>query len=109
MTQKTVCDLALYRTNTYVLLGFSLAPAGSTSRAPAALRRAGTIARSPLDGRKDKEKGSDGDIPTQEVRLHCSLRVDDLSSGLDLWESPGANLPPDISRRRVHCRLLADQ
>lgn len=77
MTQKTVRDLASYFTTTYVLLGFSLAPTGSTSKAPAALRRAGTIARSPLDVRKDKEKGSAGDITAQEVghTAPCALPI----------------------------------
>jgi exocyst complex component 1 len=51
---------------TYLPLGFSLTPTG-TSRAPGALRRAGTLARSPMDGRKDKEKASDGDMTAQEV------------------------------------------
>ncbi|KAH9969098.1 exocyst complex component Sec3-domain-containing protein [Russula dissimulans] len=46
---------------------FSLSPAGTTSRAPVALRRAGTVVRSPMDGRKDKEKGSEGDMTAQEA------------------------------------------
>lgn len=46
---------------------FSLSPAGATPRAPGALRRAGTIVRSPLDGRRDKEKVADGDMTVQEV------------------------------------------
>ncbi|KAI0286899.1 exocyst complex component Sec3-domain-containing protein [Russula aff. rugulosa BPL654] len=46
---------------------FSLSTPGSTSRAPGALRRAGTTARSPVDGRKDKDKGSDGKKTAQEV------------------------------------------
>ncbi|KAI0249489.1 exocyst complex component Sec3-domain-containing protein [Lactifluus subvellereus] len=45
---------------------FSLAPT-ATSRGPGALRRAGTLVRSPLDSRKDKEKGPDGDTTAQEV------------------------------------------
>ncbi|KAI9461020.1 exocyst complex component sec3 subunit [Lactarius psammicola] len=46
---------------------FSLSPTGASSRAPGALRRAGTIVRSPLDGRRDKEKVADGDMTVQEV------------------------------------------
>jgi hypothetical protein len=65
-TQKTVRDLALFVACTYLPQGFSLTPTG-TSRAPGALRRAGTLARSPMDGRKDKEKASDGDMTAQEV------------------------------------------
>ena len=79
MTQKTVRDLAPCSANTYVLLGFSNTPTGSTSRAPVALRRAGTMVRSPMDGRKDKEKASDGDMTAQEVRPHCSLYTATLS------------------------------
>ena len=75
MTQKTVCDLASFVASTYLPLGFSLTPNGPSSRAPGALRRAGTIARSPMDGRRDKEKASEGDMTTQEVQAFCSLRV----------------------------------
>ncbi|KAI0307681.1 exocyst complex component Sec3-domain-containing protein [Multifurca ochricompacta] len=46
---------------------FSPSPTVSTSRTPGALRRAGTVVRSPLDGRKEKEKASDGDMTVQEV------------------------------------------
>ncbi|KAI0005577.1 exocyst complex component Sec3-domain-containing protein [Russula compacta] len=46
---------------------FSLSPTGTTSRAPGALRRAGTMARSPMDGRRDKEKASEGNMTAQEV------------------------------------------
>jgi hypothetical protein len=46
---------------------FALPPAGTTSRAPGPLRRAGTVARSPMDGRKDKDKSSEGDMTAQEV------------------------------------------
>ncbi|KAH8991916.1 exocyst complex component sec3 subunit [Lactarius akahatsu] len=46
---------------------FLLSPTGAASRAPGALRRAGTIVRSPLDGRRDKEKVADGDMTVQEV------------------------------------------
>jgi hypothetical protein len=67
MTQKIVRDLASCFANTYVLLDFSLTPTGNTPRAPVALRRAGTMVRSPMDGRKDKEKVSDGDMAAQEV------------------------------------------
>ncbi|KAH9175241.1 hypothetical protein EDB89DRAFT_346911 [Lactarius sanguifluus] len=46
---------------------FLLSPTGAASRAPGGLRRAGTIVRSPLDGRRDKEKAADGDMTVQEV------------------------------------------
>ncbi|KAI9513060.1 exocyst complex component sec3 subunit [Russula earlei] len=46
---------------------FSLSPTGTTSRTQGALRRAGTVVRSPMDVRKDKEKGSEGDMTAQEV------------------------------------------
>ncbi|KAH8998826.1 exocyst complex component sec3 subunit [Lactarius hatsudake] len=46
---------------------FLLSQTGAASRAPGALRRAGTIVRSPLDGRRDKEKAADGDMTVQEV------------------------------------------
>jgi hypothetical protein len=76
---------------------------GTTSKAPGALRRAGTAVRSPMDGRKDKDKGSDGDKPAQEVQPLGSLRVAAfLLSGLGFRPSLGANLLPDTSRRRVH-------
>ena len=58
-----------------------------------------------MDGRKDKDKdkGSDGDKPAQEVQTLCSLRVVTYRlSGLGLWPSLGANLLPDTSRSRVH-------
>lgn len=77
MTQKTVRDLAPCSANTYVLLGFSFTPTGGTSRAPVALRRTGTMVRSPMDGRKDKEKASD--MTAQEVRPHYSLHTAALS------------------------------
>lgn len=41
----------------------------TTYRAAGGLRRAGTLVRSPLDGRKDKEKNSDGDMLASEVSL----------------------------------------
>jgi hypothetical protein len=51
-----------------------------------------------MDGRKDKDKGSDGDKAAQEVQPLCSLRVAAfLLSGLGLWPSLGANLLPDTS------------
>jgi hypothetical protein len=76
---------------------------GTTSKAPGALRRAGTAVRSPMDGRKDKDKGSDGDKPAQEVQPLGSLRVAAfLLSGLGFRPSLGANLLPDTSRRSVH-------
>ena len=56
-----------------------------------------------MDGRKDKDKGSDGDKAAQEVHPLCSLRVAAfLLSGLGLWPSLGTNLLPDTPRRRVH-------
>ena len=58
-----------------MLSGFSLSTASTTSRAPGALRRAGTLVRSPLDGRKEKEKGGDGDMAVQEVLSPCRLLV----------------------------------
>jgi hypothetical protein len=90
--------------------GFSLPSASVTSRAPGALRRAGTIVRSPLDGRRDKEKVADGDMTIQEVLLPCRLLVTTLLLlELGLWPSSGADLSPDFSRRRLHRRLLANQ
>ena len=75
MIQKIVRDLASFIVSTYLLLGFSLTPTGISSRAPGALRRVGTTTRSPMDGRKDKEKASDGDMTAQEVQAPYSLRV----------------------------------
>lgn len=54
-----------------MLPGFSLSPPGTTPR----LRRAGTLVRSPLDGRKDKEKVADGDMTVQKVSLPFRLPV----------------------------------
>jgi exocyst complex component 1 len=75
MTQKTVRDLASFIINTYLLLGFSLTPIGTSSRAPGALRRAGTMVRSPMDGRREKEKTSEGDMTAHEVEASCFLHV----------------------------------
>ena len=71
-TQTTVRDLASYSACTYLLLGFSFSPTGTASRTPGALRRAGTLVRSPMDGRRDKEKVPEGDKTAQEVQsLYC--------------------------------------
>ena len=56
-----------------------------------------------MDGRKDKDKGSDGDKAAQEVQPLCSLRVAAFPlSGLGLRPSLGTNLLPDTSRRSIH-------
>ncbi|KAI0271421.1 exocyst complex component Sec3-domain-containing protein [Gloeopeniophorella convolvens] len=46
---------------------FSMTPTGTTSKAAGGLRRAGTMVRSPLEGRKDKERPSDGDMSAQDA------------------------------------------
>jgi hypothetical protein len=103
MTRKTVRDLVLFITNTYLLLGFSLTPIGTSSRAPGALRRAGTMVRSPMDVRRDKEKAPEGDMTAQEVQALCSLHAAAYPyRGLGLWQSPGTNLSSNIPRRRIH-------
>jgi hypothetical protein len=103
MIQKTVRDLEDPLTSTYLLLGFSFTPTGTSSRATGALRRGGTVVRSPMDGRKDKGKTSEDDMTAQEVLPRCSLHVSAfLLSELGLWPSLGADLPSDTSRRRVH-------
>lgn len=72
MTQTTVRDVTSFSACTYMLLGFSLSPTGATSKTPGALRRAGTLVRSPMDGRRDKEKVHEGDMTAQEVQsLYC--------------------------------------
>jgi hypothetical protein len=67
MIQKTVRGLAFHSPSYSTPPGFSFTPTGATSRGTGALRRAGTIVRAPLDVRKDKEKGPDGDMAAQEV------------------------------------------
>ncbi len=113
MIQKTVRGLAeIFLRVLNLLPGFSFSPYGTTSKAPGALRRAGTTARSPMDGRKDrdKDKVSDGDKTAQEVQPLWSLHVAAfLLSVIGLWPSLAANLLPDTSRRRVYRRLLANQ
>ena len=109
MTKKTVSDLAWCSANTYVLLGFSLTPTGSTSRAPVALRRAGTMVRSPMDGRKDKEKASDGDMASQEVRPHSSMHVAALigiRSLAKLWSKSPARYIAKKSSSQISCRSM---
>ncbi|TDL28196.1 hypothetical protein BD410DRAFT_350073 [Rickenella mellea] len=46
---------------------FALSPTSATYRAVGGLRRAGTVVRSPLDGGKDKDKQSGGDLRTSEA------------------------------------------
>lgn len=50
--------------------GFSSSIQTGISKGAAGMRRAGTIIRSPIEGRqKDKDKTSDGDLRAAEVRL----------------------------------------
>lgn len=54
---------------------FAISPATNTSRAAGGLRRAGTIVRSPLDGRKDREKHTEGEMPASEAFGHILEQV----------------------------------
>ncbi|KAI0322704.1 exocyst complex component Sec3-domain-containing protein [Amylostereum chailletii] len=46
---------------------FAVTPSANSSRTTGPLRRAGTLVRSPLDGRKDKDKPVDGDMLASEA------------------------------------------
>lgn len=68
------------------LAGFAGAtPTGTTARAAAGVRRAGTIVRSPLESRRDRKEASDGDMRASDVSpfVHpCS--VSDIQSNRPL-------------------------
>lgn len=43
-------------------------PSGTTAKAAAGVRRAGTIVRSPLESRKERKEQADGDMKASDVR-----------------------------------------
>jgi hypothetical protein len=55
---------------------FSTSPLVSASRAAAGMRRAGTLIRSPIEGRTNKDKDkADGDMRASEVCLFLHMGV----------------------------------
>ncbi|KAI0048330.1 hypothetical protein FA95DRAFT_1490994 [Auriscalpium vulgare] len=54
-------------------MSFGLSP--TTSRAAGGIRRAGTMVRSPLEGRKDKDKHLEGEIPASEAFGHVLEQI----------------------------------
>ena len=49
------------------------APTGTTARAAAGVRRAGTIVRSPLEGRRDRKEAGDGEMRASDVSISVLL------------------------------------
>ena len=66
-------------------------PTGTAGRAAAGVRRAGTIVRSPLEGRRERKEQGDGDMRASDVRViscrysyplsDASFRLSPSSSG----------------------------
>ncbi|KAA1467891.1 exocyst complex component sec3 subunit [Dentipellis sp. KUC8613] len=55
---------------------FAISPVTNTSKAASGLRRAGTLVRSPLESRKDKDhKHVDGEMPAAEALAHVLEQV----------------------------------
>ncbi|KAI0068299.1 exocyst complex component sec3 subunit [Artomyces pyxidatus] len=55
--------------------GFAMSPTTTTSRAAGGLRRAGTIVRSPLEGKREKDRHLDGDMAASEAFGHILEQV----------------------------------
>lgn len=79
-------------------VGFSPVPTPLTSKGAVGMRRAGTLIKSPLEGRqRDREKQNNGDLRVSEVKsLSCNLVVPDRFTGLR--DVPGTDGILDISR-----------
>lgn len=78
-------------------VGFSPVPTPLTAKGAVGMRRAGTLIKSPMEGRqRDREKQNNGDLRASEVKsLSCNLIVPDRFTGLR--DVPGADGIIDIS------------
>ena len=79
-------------------VGFSPVPTPLTAKGAVGMRRAGTLIKSPMEGRqRDREKQINGDLRASEVKsLSSNLVVPDRFTGL--WDVPGTDGILDISR-----------
>ena len=79
-------------------VGFSPVPTPLTAKGAVGMRRAGTLIKSPMEGRqRDREKQNNGDLRASEVKSRsCNLVVPDRFTGL--WDVPGTHGILDISR-----------
>lgn len=111
MSLIKVCAFVLFRCHIClsVKVGFSPTPAPLAAKGTVGMRRAGTLIRSPIEGRqRDREKQSYGDLRASEVKSYfCNLVISDQSIGL--WDVPGTPCVLDISRRWFPNRLSANQ
>ena len=84
-------------------------PAGATGRAAAGVRRAGTIVRSPLEGRKERKEQNDGDMRASDVRfLSVCLMIVVDSTPIGLCASFRAHCTPDLRRTILRSLVFTD-
>ena len=80
-------------------VGFSPLPTPLSARGAVGIRRAGTLIRSPIEGRqRDREKQSNGDLRASEVKSQFyNLVIPDRFIGL--WDVLGTYGVLNISRK----------
>jgi hypothetical protein len=74
-------------------------PGALATKGAVGMRRAGTLIRSPIEGRqRERERQNNGDLRASEVKFHsCNLVIPNRFIGL--WDVPGTRGVLDISRR----------